>query len=599
MRALTSTLLAIAICAIAYGQGFGRFGYRELPNLPGFVLDREGFSSKSNNADRIQFGSPGRQWKPLSTDVTGQVISTNALALGPQKLKYNLWQPGFAVYCEQGIRLDLKSTGSPYLTWGQGTVTEGVPTPDTPWVLVSFKTAQPPLLFVLEEGVASFSLKGKSGAWSLRTEKPFHGWLRVIQPLGTAEIAANSAASLGKLTKRVFENVAVWTQPAPNLSSLKVTGDATSVEATWKFDRPGAIVPLGAAIAQVGGYPVKILTKVRRLSEWNEEGPITVTDEPELRVRFPIRRIPLGRSLTLGKRLVNPIGTVSPIDIPSVVELALENLLADRDQASLKSAEETLASYLEDAVYTAEPVTNQRMPYAASGAGIDLAACHALLMQSTTISNQASSESNSLLTSVAWRMDAYSWRVAVDDPGLARRTGALAAFAGFLCPEPERRLQAAMFEAGLAAERAKGILAARRSGNPEPTFLEVMDSLRRFAFVRDVRFADEDQFGKSLLSEIRVFGDASVFLWRQGDALNMEWTAADTSAHQMVFATAYPIDLELGNMKKLDVERALGLSQIRYVANQPGPCQALLRRPDWAKPIPAATSVPKYAEITN
>ncbi|MCC7230239.1 MAG: hypothetical protein IT203_07575, partial [Fimbriimonadaceae bacterium] len=152
---------------------------------------------------------------------------------------------------------------------------------------------------------------------------------------------------------------------------------------------------------------------------------------------------------------------------------------------------------------------------------------------------------------------------------------------------------------GLAAERAKGILAARRSGKPEPTYLEVMDSLRRFAFVRDVRFADEDLFGKSLLSEIRVFGDASVFLWRQGDALNMEWTAVDTSAHQMVFATAYPIDLELGNMKKLDVERALGLSQIRYVANQPGPCQALLRRPDWAKPIPAAIAVPKYAEITN
>jgi hypothetical protein len=596
VRVLTSLLLLVVGLGSAWGDGFGRFGYKPLPNLPGFILDQEGFSANSPGADRLSFGSPGRQWKPVATDENGQSILVDAKALGPQKVKYKLFQPGFDLYFDKGMQLNLGATGCPYLTWGEGTVTDGVPTPDTPWVLISFKTAQPPLLLVVESGAASFQIKGQAGAWRLGTDKPFQGWIRVIEPLGTAEVAANSAASLGQLNKRVFENVSIWTQKAPELLGLTVDADATSVEATWKYDRPGAIVPIGAALAKVGGYPIRILSKIRRLSEWNEEGPIAVTEEPLLKIRFPIRRIPLGRSVTLGKRLLSPIGTVSPIDIPSIVELGLENLLADRDIGTYKVATDTLESFLGDAAYTIEPITMQQLPFSASGEGLDLAACHALLMQATTISNQSSSEANSLFTSVVWRRDAYSWRLSVEDSKLARRAGALASIAGFLCPEPERRLQASMFEAGLAAERGLGILRSRRAGTLEPMFTEPLDGLRKFAFYRDIKVADEDPFGRSLLSDIRVFGDSSVTLEAQGEAQSIQWQAPDTLAHQIIFATAYPIDLELGNMKKLDIERALGLTQVRYVANQPGPCFANLRKPEWAKPIPATAAVPKYSE---
>jgi hypothetical protein len=596
VRLLTSAILSLLALTLGLADGFGRFGYRDRPNLPGFTLDLDGFSSKTPSADKIWFGSPARQWKPSFTNESGQVVSLNAQALGPQKARYSLWQSGFSLFFDKGVQFRVGSTGCPYLTWGEGTVGEGVPTPDTSWVLISFRTAQPPILLVLESGKASFQFAGKAGNWILKTEKPLQGWMRCIQPLGTAEIAANSAAALGQLNKRVFENISIWTQPAPQLLNLSVKGDATAVVATWTFDRPAAIVPLGAALADLGGYPVRIQSKIRRLSEWNDEGPIAVAEELVLKVRFPIRRIPLGRSITVGKREIALLGTVSPIDIPSVSELALENLLADRDMATFKAAEDTLGAYLTDAVYTAEPVTNQQMPFAVNGAGIDLAACHALLMQTTTISNQSSSESNSLMTSVSWRRDAYNWRVAIDDPVLARRAGALASLAGFLCPEPERRLQGAMFEAGLAAERGLGILRARRAGQAESQYLEPLDGLRRFAYYRDVRLADEDPFGKSLLSEVRVFGDSSVVLEKQGEALSIQWQAADTNAHQIVFASAYPIDFELGNLKKLEVERSLGLTQVRFVANAPGPCMANLRRPDWAKSLPAAVSVPRYSE---
>ena len=596
MRVLTSALLTLLCIGSALAQAFGRFGYTELPVLPGITVDKAGFVSKTPGADRFYFTHPSTIWKPVETTETGQIVALNTGAGSPQKVRFDLWKPGVGFYFEQGFALNLHTTGSPYLTWGEGTAADGIPTPDVTWILVSFKTAQPPLLFFLDSGQAGFKITGKTGDWTLTTDKPYKGWVRVVQPLGTAEIAANSAASLGQLTKRVFDNIAIWTQAPATLQDLKVEGDGTAVEATWQFDKPGAIVPLGISMSNLGGYPIRILSKIRRLEEWNDEGPITVTDEPILKVRFPIRRIPLGRSLVLGKRDVAPLGTVSPIDIPSVVELALENLLADRDAAALKSANDTFAAYLQDAVYAPEPNTNQQLPYTPTGAGIDLAACHALLMQSTAISHQSNSEANSLLTSVSWRRDAYTWRVWVDDPLLARRAGGLAALAGFLCPEPERRLQAAMFEAGLAAERGLGILRSRKQGREEPKYLEVMDSLRSYAFFRDIKVADEDPFGKALLSEVRVFGDPSLFLEKQGEALTIQWQSPDTDAHQIVFATSCPIDLELGNLKKLDLERALGLTQVRYVANQPGPCQANLRLPDWAKILPASAPVPRYTE---
>ena len=596
MRALTSTVLAALLVVLVGAEGFGRFGYRTTPELPGLSLDMTGFRSKSPQADKFEFAAPARQWKLAAASAEGQTVLLNAQALGPQKARYNLWQPGASLYFEKGMQFKVASTGCPYLTWSDGTVGEGVPTPETSWVLISFRTPQPPILLVLESGKAGFHFTGKAGAWVLKTETRFQGWMRVIQPLGTSEVAANSAASLGQLNQRVFENVTIWTQPAPILQNLEVKGDATSVEATWTFDRPGAIVPLGAALASVGGYPVRIQSKIRRLSDWNEEGPIAVCEEPTLKIRFPIRRIPLGRSLTLGKREIAPIGTVSPIDIPSVVELALENLLADRDLPTYQAADDTFTNYLNEAVYTQEPITQQSLPYTDKGVGIDLAACHALLMQAISIGRQASSEANSLLTSVAWRRDAYSWQLAVPDPAIRRRAEALAAIAGVLCSEPERSLEAAMFEAGLAAERGLATLRSRKANQPEPTFSEPLDDLRQFAFFRDTRQADESAFGKALLSEIRVFGDASLYLLRVGEAITGQWTATDVNAHQIILASAYPIDFELGNMKTLEIERALGLTQVRYVAYQPGPCFANLRRPEWAKDLPESAKVPRYSE---
>src|SRR5262249_5753733 len=146
---------------------------------------------------------------------------------------------------------------------------------------------------------------------------------------------------------------------------------------------------------------------------------------------------------------------------PSVAELAFANLPASRDTQTKETAEEALTEYLGEAKYTTEPYSNQQLPYTADGAGLDLAAAHALLMQSTITTVKATSEPNSLLTSVLWRRDWRTWTIWTPDLDLSRRAEALGALAAALCPEPARRLDAAMLEAGLASQEGLKVWQAR------------------------------------------------------------------------------------------------------------------------------------------
>jgi hypothetical protein len=85
VRALTSLLLAILFVVLAGAEGFGRFGYRSTPELPGLSLDMSGFRSKSPQADKIEFASPARQWKLAAASAEGQTVLLNAQALGPRR----------------------------------------------------------------------------------------------------------------------------------------------------------------------------------------------------------------------------------------------------------------------------------------------------------------------------------------------------------------------------------------------------------------------------------------------------------------------------------------------------------------------------------
>jgi hypothetical protein len=281
-----------------------------------------------------------------------------------------------------------------------------------------------------------------------------------------------------------------------------------------------------------------------------------------------------------------------------VTELALESLTGGRDVLTRKAAEDTLAEFLAQSEYTQERWTGQKLPFDSLGNDLDLTAAHALLMQAIATTAKPDSEANSLLTSVSWIQDWSTWLPAVKDADKARRGAALAAIAGTLCPEPDRRLTAAMFQAGLAAERGLAIW-KRRSGQvkTDVQLLEPLPGLRRGLFGLSWPLAEDNSFASNLLSPIRVFSEGPVKLAKQDDQWAITWTVAEAKPSVLMLASAFPVGIEpLKNLAKFESSSVLGLLEVRYTPAAAGTCEAKLLLPTWAKGPPDAARVPRYSE---
>ncbi len=590
---------ALALGAhLGWSQAFGRFGYTEKVAVPSFEVTREGFQIKSPLADGFRFETASTWWRPLATSEYQQVVGLSGVGRSPSKVRFDLFEPGFALYFGTGVGLHTASTAAPYLSWAEGSVGPGVPTPKVSWLMLSFRNAQPPVVLAFLGPPAAVTLTGRSGDWTLRTDSLYQGWVRVVAPFGVRGYSTNTAAELGRLVKRVVAEAAVWTAPAPRLLDVRVTEEPTAVTAVWTFDRPGALVPTPITLAPLGGYPLKLQSKTRRIGA-DEEGPLVIGEESALVVRMPVRRVPTGRGVGVGGRASDAIGTVSPIDLPSVVEIALQNLCGTRDSLARQAGEDVLGAFLSDARYEVEPYTNQRLPFAAGGEGMDLVAAHALLMQARDTAERASSVGNALLTSLAWRRDWYTWRLWCPDPVLARRAGALAAVSGAICPEAARRLDAAMFEAGLAAERGLPIWRRRVLGGPDTRtpLIEPLDALRSDLFLRTGAGAAATEYVRLLQSDVRVFGEVGVTTELDGNVVVLAWHAEAGQRVQLILASAYPLAVSPGgNVKDLRFDEALGFTTLKGVAEADGKCTVRLTPPTWASALPAMPGLPRYSE---
>lgn len=573
---------------LATAQAFGRFGYVDQPQIPGFVVDREGFVAKFGASEKFYFGEAVPKWRIVSSTELEEKIGLGQSA-GPNTLMVDLLAPGFMLQFSKGFALKLRATSAPFLSWKEGSVGEHVPTPGVRWIAVSFRQGQPPIVLGFMDGAVSLQVDGRIGDWTIRTAKPYSGWVRVALPYGTQPVATDSAATLGKLCVGIAASDEIWWQPAPRLADLVLKDEDSAVEATWLFDRKGAVVPVGAALANLGSYPLTIHSRTRRLPGFTEEGPTTVCEEESLRVRFPVRRIPLGRAITSGSSLMKPIGTVSAFDVRSVVELAFENLLAARDRISRATAESAVNELVQNGTYVLEPHTNQQLPFSADGTGLDVAAADSLLFQAFTRATSPSSQENSLLTSVTWRRDWYTWRIWAGDPRVSRRAGALIAVAGALCPEPGRRLDAGLAEAGLAAERGLGIFLARAAGRlEEPPYLEPLYTIRNTLF--DMAYVGRlsSPFAVAMLGGVRVFGDPTIQC--TGDAASgflIDWG----SGNSITLASRVPLVVSGDGV---DARSILGYTVIRATAA--GVHSATVKLPPWARSLPAFVAPPTYDE---
>lgn len=543
VRLLTS-LLSLLIAGVSVAQAFGRFGYEAKSATPGFVIDEKGFRINHPNADTFRFTVPQTRWEPVQTTYLSQVVNLSGGYESPLKLKQELLAPGFSLYFPQSMRFTLSTTTAPFLSWAEGTLeaNTGYPTPETRWLVVSFKESQPPLLIGFPDKMAEVRLEGRSGEWSLFTTKPIESWVRIVAPCGVLPRRTNTVTELGALLAEIKANAEYFWQSAPNLVSTQVEDDGNSVQVQYKFDKPGAVIPVAPILANYVTPAVRISSDRKRIEAPTEEGPLELCTSDTLTIRFIARRIPTGRAVVLGE-LANPISTASYLDPQSVAELALTNLLASTPTEVRKIAEQTVEEYLAESALDEEPRTQQKLPYRPDGMDLDLVAAHALLSQTTESVRRPGAAANGLFASLGHRLDWYTWSFKDVFIDTNRRALALGAVTGALDSTPERRLLGCMMFAGLESAKGLAIWNKRRGWNFNS------DLIQPYPILLAELFSTEDYrrgsgVGSLILSPIRFYGDAPVTLSKgEGEQLALNVQVKKDAAVMLTFASGFPIEL--------------------------------------------------------
>lgn len=588
----------VAASAVAQGPTFGRFGYVSEAALPGWRMNQVGFQATAAGAANFTFPSKTAEWQPVETSPMRQTLRLGKATPGmPDRAILHLDAPGFSLRFSDGFEFAVDSQDSPFLSWSAGSVADGVPTPMAIWILVSFRSAQPPVLLSFWGGEASLLVEGSAGAWRIRSAEPFKGWVWVLQPLGGLPTPVSGAADLGRLVGLAKQHETIWSMPPPSLVERKIESDDQSVTATWRYDRPGALVPVAALMASLGGDPCRVLSEHKRLSGPSEEGPLAIATVPEIRIRFPARRIPPGRFLAS-----EPEGTpewIAPADagFESVVTSALGLLSARASDKALRDGELELSRYLRTVRNTIEPWTRMRLPYDAKGEGLESLAAHALLLEALRIA-QPVSEFNPLMSHAVRRLDWHSWQpwgVAANE---RRRASAVLALAGAFSSLPVRRLEAAMLQAGLSAERSIEHWRMQRAGVfGQPKLLEPLEAARKLLYSLEAPIPEE-LFASVLFSPLRSDNRRSLRLVLEDGTPTLSWWNYDGLPGSL--ALFAPGAMRLGglspNLQSAVLTKSDGLTVLQFRPADAGLCGSALIWPVGSPPIPALPAQPSYSE---
>lgn len=578
---------------MASAQNLGRFGYVPFPEVPGFHLNATGYRASLAGSDTFRFDRP-------LTGFSGYAISDrSALSMGPyydacpSQFRYNLRAPGFEMYFPRSVRLWLGSLQSPIISWGEGSAGADVPTPPSKWFLVSFEDGQPPVLLVFQDSPAQLVIRGSTGKWSITTRPGYRGWVRVCLPLGHERSGSLTAASLGSQVAKIKEDMEFWTQAPPILEGFSVKADEEGLTAIWKFDRPGAMVPAPVLLAKAGGYPIQVLTGIKPISADLIDGPVAYSIEPRLAVRFPMKRVPFGRSLTLGPRPTSPFGETSPFGAAALSNLALEALLPDRSPEVVALAQSATDEYYARTRRFLEPYTKQRLPYDQGGDGLEVVAAHALLQAARAVGGESKGNSDDPFLQVAQRVDWATWTVWASDDEVSRKSSAIFSVASALSSDPERRALGAMVQAGLAAQRALSVYReGRRFPGVRPELTEPLFTLRDGIYL-----SKNDEFIASLLSEVRITSHQRIIAEQVSEGVLIKFFPEGRLIERLVFEIGRPVTVEpASNLTSLKSTQALGTLTINCTTNGSEVCSFLIKSPGWAVPLPVTVAPPIYSE---
>lgn len=477
-----SRLVALLLGCVALGaalaepaQGPGRFAFRKTPPVAGFRLDSNGFRANNPAADTLRFVQPAKHWKAAEVSTFGATYLLGGSGRAPGKLRVNLLAPGFELHFQGGFGFSVGSNLSPFVTWSEGSVGAGVPTPKANWFLVSFQDSQPPLLFVFPGEKAAIRVSGRTGAWRIDSIGVYQGWMRIALPRGTSPVLAADAASLGALAKTVRERAAYWTAPPPALVSREARFEDDALVVAWRFNRAGALLPMPLLRARRAGYRIEVLTKTVNLGIETEEGPLAYSAEARLVLRFPRSSLGPGKAIVLGVPSGLP-SSVSPLDGPGLFRYAAASRYASASEQVTAQLTGLMADYLASAPEHLDSASGRRLPYDQAGVGLDLVATYAMIGVCLGVA------SNPMLEAWEGALDWSTWRPWPSSA--ASRPMAVLAVAGVLGGDTRAAVLGAMAETALVASGERGPLENDRralyrrlpEGMPEERWVQALRS---------------------------------------------------------------------------------------------------------------------------
>jgi hypothetical protein len=488
--------LALALAGVPSGRFAG-----DWPAVSGFEFSQSGFRARLPSAVWWRYHRALRGTRPVAGGREEAVYWLIGSAPAPVKMRANVYSPGFDLYWERGIVLDVVAQQEPRLTWSEGSVGPGVPSAPARWVAVSFGADQPPIL--LAGSLPSLTVTGAPGFWSLRSPE-FVGWVRVALPLGLGQGVAGDAAALGGLAQRIGRHEAFWLAPTRRVIERKATQTADTIEIRLTFDGPGAVAPFALTLAKLAGWPVSSTTPIIDLAAPLDEGPMSYVQGTSLAYRLPITPVAPGRPMH-GDSVPGP-ERLSPDDLGALASEGWRSFLAG-------SPSPVAAGLLAD--FESRPSAD------ASSAAL---AVHWWLARGIG----ATDADARLLEALEARFDPLGWRVTGSD---GREAAALLASGLWWSPEPQARAWAAELAAGLEAERGAALFRRRRGGPPEPPPSEPWAQMRRALFLGEER--------PSLISHPwRVVADWPIAYSVEPDGLVLSWDAA--TGGQMAIVGASP-----------------------------------------------------------
>lgn len=562
----------------------------------GFDFNQTGFKTHFSGSDQFNFASPLKIWNPVATSPSRQVILTDGGPGRPSKVRFDLWDYGISMYFPAGIELKIRSTASPFLSWKEGSVTDGIPTPKSDWICLSFQDQQPPVVLGFPEETTPLQVSGELGNWTIQSDKNFKGWVRFSLPFGLEPYRSTTVQGLGRLSERCKKEEELWFAPIADVPEPTYEDDSDGIVATWTLPRKRTVVPNIFYLSPMGGYPCRILTDITPYDSDTDEGPVILTRTGVLSVRLPIKRIPAGRGLSIGEPIPQSYDAISWNDPLGIVNLALANTLSGRNRPSSQKARELLAQYYEFSAPEAEPNTKQSVFYKADGSGMLKAAVHSLLGQSVRTGELVTMGEDPQLISIFWRLDPYNGSLGVQsEEGF--RIAAISAIAGSFSSLPKMRFQAAMFQAAMSGVRGLSVWKKRVGlSNLEPKLHEPLLSIRKGLFSLNFQ-SPQSPVVSNWMSEIRCYGDAPMWLQKQEDSYEFCWTAVDKLLGTIVLESAYNVKVtSRQNLKALFFSQRIGYSETRFEPLTRGQCSANLFVPDWADPLPLTALPPEYSE---